>query len=530
MEEVKKEEVKEKEQEKLVEKVEEKKQEEAEKIVEEVSEKVEEAKEREKIIEKSKKSSLKDAASVNATVGFGDNYISAYAIAMGATPTHVGLLTSIPNLIAPLAQLKTSGFMEKTTRKKLFSISILIQSLFWLPIIAVSFLFLKDIKYALLLLVIFYTVYAIFGNFAAPAWISWTGDLVKSREAGAFFGLRNRIGGVTALVSMVTAGFVLDLFKKQSITLTNTALVFFGFATIFFLAMFFRLLSRHFVLQQYEPEFKLEREHYFSFFQFVKNIPKRTYGKFSLYIALVVFATNIVSPYYALYMLRDLKFSYTQFMLINVVTSVATFIFMTRWGKFSDTFGNIKTLRITGFLIPLICFLWPISIFLSMPNKIYFLLAANFLSGFSWAGFNLAAGNFIYDAATPQKRGLCSAYSSILNGLGVVLGATIGSILISHLRIGFMNVILFVSIVSGISRYLVSVVVLPRIGEVRIIEGKPSWKVVPLASEIYNLHLYLRKGFPMKILKHIKKIKIRRKTPPPRIELGSGPFCTFLVL
>jgi len=93
-----------------------------------------------------------------------------------------------------------------------------------------------------------------------------------------------------------------------------------------------------------------------------------------------------------------------------------------------------------------------------------------------------------------------------------------------------MNVIMFVSIVSGISRYLVSVVVLPRIREVRIIEGKPSWKVVPLASEIYNLHLYLRKGFPMKILKHIKKIKIRRKTPPPRIELGSGPFCTFLVL
>ena len=94
-------------------------------------------------IKKSKSYSLKDAASVNATVGFGDHYISPYMIALNATNQQIATLTSIPNLIAPLAQLFTSNVMQKFSRKKIFSISILIQCLLWIPIIIVSLLFLK---------------------------------------------------------------------------------------------------------------------------------------------------------------------------------------------------------------------------------------------------------------------------------------------------------------------------------------------------------------------------------------------------
>ena len=111
------------------------------------------------VIEKSKKASVKDAAAINATVGFGDNYISAYAVSMNATAHQIGLLTSIPNLFAPLAQLFTSRFMTKHSRKKIFSLATLLQSLFWIPIILVSFLFLKDLSSAPILLVIFYTIY-----------------------------------------------------------------------------------------------------------------------------------------------------------------------------------------------------------------------------------------------------------------------------------------------------------------------------------------------------------------------------------
>ena len=458
-------------------------------------------------IEKSKSYSLKDAAAVNATVGFGDNFISPYMIAMNARDNQIAALTSIPNLIAPLAQLFTSKAMEKYSRKKIFGISILIQALIWIPIILVSLLFLRDIRYAPMLVVIFWAVYAAFGNFAGPAWSSWIGDLVKKEESGRFFGLRNRIGGIIALVSMLIGGFILDKFELLS-KITNTQIwTFAGFAFIFLLAMTFRLISRYYVLQQYEPEFKFEKEYYFSFFEFIKKASTNNYGRFSIYVALIVLTTNIAGPFYAVYMLKVLNFSYTQFVLVNVAATIASLMFMPIWGRFADRFGNIKTLKITGFLIPIICFLWLVSP--KFTWFFYLILAANFFSGFAWAGFNLAAGNFVYDAATPQRRSLCVAYSSVLNGVGVFIGATVGGILASHLptNVFMIHKLMFISLISGIARYLISFIFLPKIKEVRTVESKVSWKDVPLVSEIYNFNNYLIREFPLIIKKPFKRIK-----------------------
>lgn len=456
-------------------------------------------------IKKSKSFSLKDAAAVNATVGFGDNFISPYLIAMNASNNQIAALTSTPNLIAPLTQLFTSKAMEKYSRKKIFSISILIQSLIWIPIILVSILFLNGVKYAPFLVIIFWTMYAALGNFAAPAWSSWIGDLIKKEELGKFFGLRNRIGGAVSLVCMFIGGFVLDKFKLLS-HITNTELwIFVGFAILFSLAMTFRLISRHYVLQQYEPEFKFQKENYFSFFQFIKKAPKTNYGKFSIYVALIVLTTNIAAPLYAVYMLKVLKFTYTQYILVNFASSLSTLLFMPVWGEFTDKFGNIRTLKITGFLIPLVCFFW-----LLPPNLgwfFYFILFANFFSGFAWAGFNLAAGNIVYETVKPQKRSLCVAYSSVMNGIGVFIGATIGGLLATKLpvKVFVFHRLMFISLISGVLRYIVSFVLAPKLKEEREVHQKISWKDIPLVSQIYNFNDSFIREFPLLLKKPFKK-------------------------
>lgn len=472
-------------------------------------------------IEKKKKeareNSLKDAVYVNATAGFGDNYISAYGIALGASPTEVGFLTSFPNLIGPLSQMLTSRVMLRVSRKRIFSSAILLQSLTWIPIILLPIFFFQDIKYTPFLLVIFYTIYAAFGNFAAPAWSSWIGDLVPRKEIGRFFGKRNSLGSISALIAMVLAGLILDFSGKNAVFKENQT-VFMGFGIIFFLAMLCRFLSRHFVLKQHEPEFRFQKAHYFSFLKFVKSAPKRNFGRFAIFITLVLLATNIVAPFYAIYMLKDLGFSYLQFMLINVFATIATFLFMPLWGKFADEYGNVKTLKITSFMTPVACFLWPLAVFLSPPFQFYFLLLANFFAGFAWAGFNLAAGSFLYDATTAEKRSLCVAYSSILNGFGIVIGASLGGFLVSHLKVSFINVIMFVSLISGIVRYIVSSLIIPKVKEVRIVEAKPTWEAVPLFSQILAVPVYIQNIFPLRTIRvpmwamarRIKKLKKRK--------------------
>ena len=74
-----------------------------------------------------------------------------------------------------------------------------------------------------------------------------------------------------------------------------------------------------------------------------------------------------------------------------------------------------------------------------------YLLIIELVSGMIWAGFNLAAGNFIYDVVTRQRMAICTSYFNIISGFGVLLGATLGGILSSHkVNIFGLHPILFV--------------------------------------------------------------------------------------
>ena len=82
----------------------------------------------------------------------------------------------------------------------------------------------------------------------------------------------------------------------------------------------------------------------------------------------------------------------------------------------------------------------------------YFLVSVpTFFSGIAWAGLALASNNYIYDAVKQGKRSFGVAYFNLLNGVGLFVGAGLGS-LIALAPITFMNKILFIFLVSGILR------------------------------------------------------------------------------
>jgi MFS family permease len=77
-------------------------------------------------------------------------------------------------------------------------------------------------------------------------------------------------------------------------------------------------------------------------------------------------------------------------------------------------------------------------------------LVPSLIGGVSWAGFYLAATNFIYDNVRPQKRGFAVSYYNMLNGIGIAIGAGIGAILIKFLTVN--NPIVIIFFISGILR------------------------------------------------------------------------------
>ncbi len=432
-----------------------------EKIIKNVTEKY--------LKEETKKYSIKEGVAASIMSGSGGSYMTPYALAIGANNAQIGLLSSIPSLLANLSQLFTAKAIEKYSRKKIIVLGVFLQALMWIPMIAVGYLFFyKNLNHGLsaTLLIAFFTLYSLFGSFLSPAWNSMMKDNIANKEEGKYFGRRNRINGAVSLIVFMGSGVLLNHLTQINL--------FVGFFILFAISFLSRMTSGFLITKHYDPKLKLEKGYYFSFFQFVKRIPESNFGKFTVFIGLIVLATNIASPFFTVYMLKDLQFSYATWMLIVVSGSVSSLMFMPLWGKFADKFGNLKVLRFTGAFIFLIPLLWLFLPFLGRINPMFvvvFLLAEEFFSNFIWSGFNLCTTNFIYDAVTRERLALCVAYFNIFNGAGVFIGATLGG-LVSSMNFNFfgLNPLLFIFLLSGLVRLAVYIFMISKIREVREVE------------------------------------------------------------
>jgi hypothetical protein len=132
---------------------------------------------------------------------------------------------------------------------------------------------------------------------------------------------------------------------------------------------------------------------------------------FSLFFASMQFAVAIASPFFVVYMLRDLKFSYVEFMINAAAGVLMQFLTLNRWGRLSDLFGNRLILITTGAFIPFMPVLWLIS------TDYYYLLAVQCLTGLVWAGFSLSASNFVFDLTPPARRATLMAAHNVFAAL-----------------------------------------------------------------------------------------------------------------
>ena len=434
-------------------------------------------------IKKSLSYSTKDGAASTITGNAGDNFVSAYAVALGATNFQIGLLSALPNLLP--VELFTTKLIGKISRKKIVISGVMGQVILLLLMATLGFFMFKSATLAATLLIVLFTLYASTGLFISPAWNSWMKDLTEKIEIGKYFGIRNRIFGIVGLITLIIAGIVLNEFKRLD-------LVFYGFALLFVVAALARTISRAYLKKQYEPRLKIKKESYFSLWQFIKKAPTNNYGIFVIFIALINFATTISGPFFAPYLLNQLKFSYITFTILNlVISAAAALLTMPFWGRFLDKYGCVKTMKVTVWALPIIPLLWLAS---SNPFWIAFIQV---FSGTVWAGFNIAAGTFTFHAVTKERMNLCVAYSSVFNGVAIFFGALIGGILAS-LNIKFMNVFLFVFLVSGIVRIIVIGIFFPLIREVRQVKSsKPLMSI--LLKPFRELHaLYASHPFSRK--------------------------------
>lgn len=415
-----------------------------------------------------------------AMVGFGETYISPFAIFLGASRAVIALLVSLPQLIGPLIGLVSANIVDRVKDRKLLTIlGVLTQAIMWIPFCIAVFL---PTNIAIIVVIISFTIYASTSYFNAPPWISLVGDIIPEDKRGHYIGFANVIIHTIILVTSFVAGEVLDLWSGVS------HLQKIGFLILFGAAFIVRIISMCYVSLMYESTYTVQKGDYFSFIDFIRRAPQSNFVRFVFYVAFFNFSMYIAAPFFAVYMLRDLKFNYLQFAIASNALIIGIIATISYWGKLADRFGNKKILTVTGYGVVLCPLLWLIS---TSPIYIYII---QFYAGVMWSGFGLSIGNFIFDAVTPPKRARCTAYFNVINGFAIFLGAMLGgfiaeiipnTIYVFGLAITPISSLLFVFAISGISRFIVNLLFLTRFKEVR--------KVEPISTADFILHfLHLR--------------------------------------
>ncbi len=371
----------------------------------------------------------------------------------------------MPQLIGTWAQLLSVKVLNRLQhRKTVILAGAAGQALLWLPLLALPLLFPEQGPWLLIACAV---AYVAMGHFAIPAWNSLITDLVDPNQRGSYFGHRARVMTVASFSALCVAGLVLHAAEVGEAPWV-------GFAVVFVLAAGARAVSTSYLARIEEPEPHATRESEFRLVDFLQRERGSNFNRFLLFSGLMHACVLIAGPYFVIYMLRDLHFTYLEYTTWLAALVLGQFITLKPWGRLGDRFGNKKVLVATGLLVPFLPMMYVIS------TNFYFLIAVNFVGGVIWAGLSLGLQNYVFDAVGAEDRAKGIAVWNAVNAIGWFLGAMLGSwlaavvpaeIALPGLHVSLVSNLPFVFFISGVLRMIVSLSLLRTFHEARSVES-----------------------------------------------------------
>lgn len=432
--------------------------------------------------EQSRGYGLRDGACQAVTQGTGEQYLSAFALLLQANPFQLAILSALPQLIGTVAQLASVKLLRWfPDRKSLIQTGTIGQALSWIPIVLLPLLL---PQWGPWLIIAGAAVYFASNQFTAPTWTSFITDQLDQHERGAYFARRALIVASLSFGSLCSAAGLLSLWEHQ--------MVWVGFVLIFMLAGTARLFSAIALRPVRDIHHTDSRLHHGGFRSFLGQT-SQSFRCFLLFSSLMHMAVLIAGPFFVLYMLRDLHFSYLGYGGWLAAGILGQLLTLQAWGRFGDRFGNKALLSITGFTVPFLPMLYLVS------TNLTFMMTVNFWGGVIWAGLALGLQNYVFDAVRPEDRAKAVAVNSTVNAIGWSVGALLGSWLVETLPSGvelaqipipLASNLPLVFFVSGVLRLAVSSSLLGHFHEARAVEQVPLSRLLgelPLVKTMAQL-------------------------------------------
>lgn len=411
---------------------------------------------------KSLKVSIKEGSASTFSNGISASYITPFALKLSSKEINIGFLSAFSGLISPIAQLFSSKLMDHFSRKKIVRTAVLLQAIMWLPLVLLAILKYFDIwQNALIyILILGYSLIAALSGISFPPWFSWMGDLVPEKERGKYFAKRNTILGTVELIAVFLGALILK-------STENTTYALIGFSIIFFLSFITKLISFSILKKQYSQYPAKVKKYEQSITKIFKE--NKNFRNFAFYQFWLNFAIFFASPFFAVYMLNELKFDYITYMLISFSGALFYLLFNPLIGKLSDKYGNVRLFAIENIFFALNPLLWVLT-----GSPFWLFILPGIAAGIANSAAILSFNNFSYDYLTKKERGTGIAYASLFAGAGVFLGSIIGGLLLNFdISLFHLNKFIFIFILAFILRSAVALIFLPKIKEQKKVKRIP---------------------------------------------------------
>lgn len=366
--------------------------------------------------------------------------LSNFLVEIGATSVEIGLLWAIP-MVANFLQPVGAYFADKQTSRRHYNLWLFgLSRLLWLFLavaIAIATCNPSSEKHLLVQATLAVVCGAsLLSALACASWLSWMAMLVPDRLRGRYFGLRNSAASLTNLLCVPLMGVAVSAWGGGTLQGYGAILslgILAGAASLG--CQFFKAdVNPREAAKATNSGKQAEQEPG----NFAAILQDANFLKFLLYIGLWTFAVNIGSPFFNIYLLKDLDLNVSWVTIYNSLTPAANLLMLMVWGKLADRLGNRPILLGVGVLVAVTPLLWlgtgnnPISLWLWLP-------LLHLLGGGTWAAIDLCNNNIQMDIAPAQKPSGYFAIAAAVAGVAGALGSTAGGFLADFAYLGGLS-------------------------------------------------------------------------------------------
>lgn len=345
--------------------------------------------------------------------------LTAFALYLGASNLMVGVLASAP-FLGQLLQGPAILLVERLRARKAIAVisSVIGRSMLALMALAV---FLPP-SLAIGAVVVAQFVLCGLGAVGTCAWNAWMRDLAPQDRLGWVFARRTSWTTAISLIAGLAAAFLLDRTTEGSDARA------WAFAGLYLVGCVTGLVSAGVVSRLPEPAMPLRESDRLNLLELLREpLTDRNFRRLVHFLAAWQFAINLATPFFTVFIVRQLGFDMTFVMLLSVVSQVTNLIALRSWGALSDRFAHKSVLSVAAPTY-ILCIVGMVgaSQFESSDNAAIYLVALHALMGAAVAGVTLATTNI---ALKLSPKGTATAYvatsalaSSFAAGIAPILG------------------------------------------------------------------------------------------------------------